>query len=100
LVNFGVNRRQNDGHRTSKRLFSPRPLAIGRSLAISGTSMQSFSGSTANGTSCGGRSIKTAQLKSYEAAKLEILPSVEHRQHRYLNNRADIACLPPSIVKK
>jgi len=27
--------------------------------------------------------------KSYGAAKREILPGVEHRQHRYLNNRAE-----------
>jgi putative transposase len=31
----------------------------------------------------------TDQLKSYGAAKREILPNVEHRQHRYLNNRAE-----------
>jgi putative transposase len=35
------------------------------------------------------RVLITDQLKSYGAAKLEILPSVEHRQHRYLNNRAE-----------
>ena len=35
------------------------------------------------------RVIITDQLKSYGAAKLEILPGVEHRQHRYLNNRAE-----------
>jgi putative transposase len=35
------------------------------------------------------RVIITDQLKSYGAAKREILPSVEHRQHRYLNNRAE-----------
>ena len=29
------------------------------------------------------------QLKSYEAAKREVLPTVEHRQHRYLNNLAE-----------
>jgi putative transposase len=29
----------------------------------------------------------TDKLKSYGAAKRESLPSVEHRQHRYLNNR-------------
>src|SRR5262245_33244087 len=29
------------------------------------------------------------KLKSYGAAKREILPNVEHRQHRYLNNRAE-----------
>jgi len=28
-------------------------------------------------------------LQSYGAAKREILPSVEQRQHRYLNNRAE-----------
>ena len=35
------------------------------------------------------RVIVTDKLKSYAAAKREILPSVEHRQHRYLNNRAE-----------
>ncbi len=31
----------------------------------------------------------TDQLASYGAAKREALPSVEHRRHRYLNNRAE-----------
>jgi putative transposase len=35
------------------------------------------------------RVVITDQLKSYGAAKREILPAVEHRQHRYLNNRAE-----------
>jgi putative transposase len=35
------------------------------------------------------RVIITDQLKSYGAAKQDILPGVEHRQHRYLNNRAE-----------
>ena len=35
------------------------------------------------------RVMITDQLKSYEAAKRELLPGVEHRQHRYLNNRAE-----------
>src|ERR687888_272586 len=35
------------------------------------------------------RVIITDRLKSYAAAKREILPGVEHRQHRYLNNRAE-----------
>ena len=35
------------------------------------------------------RVIVTDQLKSYGAAKREMLPGVEHRQHRYLNNRAE-----------
>jgi putative transposase len=35
------------------------------------------------------RVIITDQLKSYRAALREVLPGVEHRQHRYLNNRAE-----------
>jgi putative transposase len=33
--------------------------------------------------------IVTDKLKSYGAAKREILPDVEHRQSRYFNNRAE-----------
>jgi putative transposase len=35
------------------------------------------------------RVIVTDKLRSYSAATQEVLPSVEHRQHRYLNNRAE-----------
>jgi putative transposase len=35
------------------------------------------------------RVIITDKLKSYSAAKREILPGVEHRQHRSLNSRAE-----------
>jgi putative transposase len=35
------------------------------------------------------RVIVTDQLKSYGAAKRKIPPSVEHRQHRSLNNRTE-----------
>lgn len=35
------------------------------------------------------RVIITDKLASYGAAKREVLPSVEHRQSRYLNNRAE-----------
>jgi putative transposase len=35
------------------------------------------------------RVIITDQLKSYGAAKWELLPGVEHRQRRYLNNRCE-----------
>ena len=35
------------------------------------------------------RVIMTDKLKSYGAAKREILPGVEHRQHKGLNNRAE-----------
>jgi len=36
------------------------------------------------------RVIVTDKLQSYGAATREILPGVEHRQHRYLNNRAEV----------
>ncbi len=35
------------------------------------------------------RVLITDKLASYRAAKREVLPGVEHRQHRYLNNRAE-----------
>jgi transposase-like protein len=40
------------------------------------------------------RVILTDKLKSYAAAKREILPRVEHRQSRYLNNRAEVSHQP------
>jgi putative transposase len=40
------------------------------------------------------RVIITDKLKSYGAAKREILPGVEHRQHKRLNNRAENAHHP------
>jgi putative transposase len=38
--------------------------------------------------------IITDRLKSYAAAKREILPGIEHRQSRYLNNRAEVSHQP------
>ena len=35
------------------------------------------------------RVIVTDKLKSYAAAKRDVLPNVEHRQHEELNNRAE-----------
>jgi putative transposase len=35
------------------------------------------------------RLLICSELKSYGAAKQEMLPGVEHRQHRYLHNRAE-----------
>jgi putative transposase len=35
------------------------------------------------------RVIITDKLKSYNAAKIEVMPSVEHRQQKYQNNRAE-----------
>jgi putative transposase len=40
------------------------------------------------------RVIVTDKLKSYAAAKRKILPKVEHRQSRYLNNRAEVSHQP------
>ena len=40
------------------------------------------------------RVVITDKLKSYGAAKREILPGVEHRQSRYLNNRCENSHLP------
>jgi putative transposase len=40
------------------------------------------------------RVIVTDKLKSYAAAKREILPKAEHRQSRYLNNRAEVSHQP------
>jgi len=41
------------------------------------------------------RVIVTDKLKSYGATKREILPGVEHRPHRSLNNRAENSYQPP-----
>ena len=38
--------------------------------------------------------IVSDKLKSYAAAKRKILPGVEHRQSRYLNNRAEVSHQP------
>jgi putative transposase len=35
------------------------------------------------------RAMITDNLRSYDAAKREIMPSVEHRSHKGLNNRAE-----------
>ncbi len=40
------------------------------------------------------RMIVTDKLKSYAAAKRTILPHVEHRQSKYLNNRAEVSHQP------
>src|SRR4051794_29099436 len=40
------------------------------------------------------RVIVTDKLRSYAAAKREVLPGVEHRQSRYLNNRAEVSHQP------
>jgi putative transposase len=40
------------------------------------------------------RVIVTDKLKSYAAAKREIMPGVEHRQHKGLNNRTELSHQP------
>lgn len=46
------------------------------------------------------RVIITDKLRSYGAAKREILPGVEHRQHKGLNNRAENAHQPTRLREK
>src|SRR5258708_39994884 len=46
------------------------------------------------------RVIITDKLKSYGAAKREILPGVEHRQHKGLNNRAENSHQPTLLREK
>ncbi len=40
------------------------------------------------------RVLVTDKLKSYGAAKAQIMPGVEHRQHKGLNNRAELSHQP------
>jgi putative transposase len=46
------------------------------------------------------RVIMTDKLKSYGAAKREIFPSVEHRQHKGLNKRAENSHPPTRLREK
>ena len=46
------------------------------------------------------RVIITDKLKRYGAAKREILPGVEHRQHKRLNNRAENSHQPTRLREK
>ena len=46
------------------------------------------------------RVIITDKLKSYGAAKREILPGVEHRQHKRLHNRAENSHQPTRLREK
>lgn len=40
------------------------------------------------------RVLVTDKLKSYAAARVQIMPGVEHRQHKGLNNRAELSHRP------
>jgi putative transposase len=46
------------------------------------------------------RVIIPEKLRSYSAAKREILPGVEHRQHKGLNNRAENSHQPTRLREK
>jgi putative transposase len=46
------------------------------------------------------RVIRTSKLASYGAAKRELLASVEHRQHKRLNNRAENSHQPTRLREK
>jgi len=46
------------------------------------------------------RVIITDKLKSYAAAKAAIMPGVEHRQHKGLNNRAEVSHQPTRLREK
>jgi putative transposase len=46
------------------------------------------------------RVIITDKLRSYGAAKRELLPGAEHRQHKRLNNRAEHSHQPTRLREK
>jgi len=46
------------------------------------------------------RVIVTDKLKSYEAAKKQGMPNVEHRQHKGLNNRAENSHQPTPVRER
>lgn len=46
------------------------------------------------------RVIVTDKLKSYEAAKKRVMKSIEHRQHKGLNNRAENSHQPTRTRKR
>ena len=46
------------------------------------------------------RVIITDKLKSYSAARAEVMPSVEHLQQKYQNNRAENSHQPTRLQAK
>jgi putative transposase len=46
------------------------------------------------------RVMVTDKFKSYEAAKKQVLPSVEHRQHKGLNNQAENLYQPTRVRER
>jgi putative transposase len=46
------------------------------------------------------RVMVTDKLKSYEAAKKQVMPSIEHRKHKRLNNRAENSHQPTRVRER
>src|ERR1700682_2559844 len=46
------------------------------------------------------RMIITDKLRSYSASKAEVLPSIEHRQDKWENNRAENSHQPPRLRER
>jgi putative transposase len=46
------------------------------------------------------RLIITGKLRSYNAARLEVMPNVEHLQHKYQNNRAENSHQPTRLRER
>ncbi len=59
-----------------------------------------FFGRLLHTAGCKPRVIVTDKLRSYAAAKRCILPEVEHRQSRYLNNRAENSHQPTRVQER
>jgi putative transposase len=59
-----------------------------------------FFGKLLHTAGCKPRVIVTDKLRSYAAAKRCILPEVEHRQSRYLNNRAENSHQPTRVQER
>ncbi len=59
-----------------------------------------FFGKLLHTAGCKPRVIVTDKLRSYAAAKRCILPELEHRQSRYLNNRAENSHQPTRVQER
>src|SRR5262249_13462622 len=73
------------GAREPQPAFDNRPRATPTRQA----SRQAAAAQAAEEANATARVMITDKLTSYSAAKREVMPSIEHRQHRGLNNRAE-----------
>ena len=105
--------RQMAPGRASSSLFGKRGIICGEPWIRMGTSSifwgrrrrnkkaaKRFFASSSKASSTLPRVIITDKLKSYGAAIREILPGVEHRQHKGLNNRAENSHQPTRLREK